>query len=220
MRIIECVKQAFGVKINSNTTKLYGIGVQKGEIEAFANCMGISSMKMPFTYLVILIGVNMKRVDSWNIVVEKFKKRLGNWKTKMISFGGRLTLVKSILGSLSLYFFSLFHALMSVLKNLESCEIKKIWGGGGDVEYRKMAWVKWDVALNKLTLGGLNIGSLKVFNWALVGNWWWRFRVDGDRLWVRIIKSIYGEVSVLERKMKVIGQKWEGEDCEGGSDDR
>ncbi|GKD96227.1 hypothetical protein Tco_1380124, partial [Tanacetum coccineum] len=109
-----------GLKINSNKTKLYGIGVQNWEIEGFANRLGITSGKMPFTYLGIPIGVNMKRVDSWNIVVEKFKKRLGNWKTKMISFVGRLTLVKSVLGSLALYFFSLFRAPMSVLKNLES----------------------------------------------------------------------------------------------------
>ncbi|GJV59832.1 reverse transcriptase domain, reverse transcriptase zinc-binding domain protein [Tanacetum coccineum] len=120
MRIIECVKQASGLKINSNKTKVYGIEVPNGEIKAFANHMGISPGKMPFTYLGIPIGVNMKRVNSWIIVVEKFKKRWGNWKTKMISFGGRLTLVKSVLGSLDLYFFSLFRAPMSVLKNLES----------------------------------------------------------------------------------------------------
>ncbi|GJZ70613.1 putative RNA-directed DNA polymerase [Tanacetum coccineum] len=120
MRIMECVKQASGLKTNSNKTKVYGIGVQNGEIEDFANRMGISPGKMPFMYLGIPIGVNMKIVDSWKIIVEKFKKRLGNGKTKMISFGGRLTLVKSVLGSLALYFFSLFHTPMSVLKNLES----------------------------------------------------------------------------------------------------
>nr|GEX99235.1 putative reverse transcriptase domain-containing protein [Tanacetum cinerariifolium] len=78
MRIMECVKQASGLKINLNKTKIYGIGVQNGEIEDFANRMGISPGKMPFTYLGIPIGVNMKRVDSWKIIVEKFKKRLGN----------------------------------------------------------------------------------------------------------------------------------------------
>ena len=57
---------------------------------------------------------------------------------------------------------------------------------------KKIAWVKWDLALNKEILGGLNIGSLKAANWALLGKWWWRFQVEGDRLWVKIIKSIYG----------------------------
>nr|GEW70920.1 putative RNA-directed DNA polymerase, eukaryota, reverse transcriptase zinc-binding domain protein [Tanacetum cinerariifolium] len=209
MRIMECVKQASGLKINSNKTKVNGIGVQNGEIEDFANRMGISPGKMPFTYLGIQIGINIKRVDSWKIIVEKFKKGLGNWKTKMISFGRRLTLVKSVLGSLALYFFSLFRAPMSVLKNLESMRSNFFWGG--DDENRKMAWVKWDVALNKLALGDLDIGSLKASNWALVGKWWWRFRVEGDRLWVRIIKSIYGEdggFRVEDGNNRLIGGKW------------
>ncbi|GJS00247.1 reverse transcriptase domain, reverse transcriptase zinc-binding domain protein, partial [Tanacetum coccineum] len=159
MRIMECVKQASGLKINSNKTKLYGIEVHNEEVEGLANRIGCLAGKMSFTYHGIPIGVNMKKVDSWKVIMEKFKKRLGKWKTKMISCGGRLTLIKSVLGSLALYFFSLFRAPVSVLKSLES---------------------------------GLNIGSLKAFNWALIGKWWWRFRVEENRLWVRVVKSIYG----------------------------
>ena len=86
---------------------------------------------------------------------------------------------------------SLFSAPMSVLKKLESLRSNFFWEG--HVENRKMIWVKWDVALYKLAFDELNIDSLQASNWALVGKQWWRFRVDRDRLWVRIIKSIYGE---------------------------
>nr|GEX68764.1 hypothetical protein [Tanacetum cinerariifolium] len=70
---------------------------------------------------------------------DKFKSKSADWKAKMISFGGRLTLVKSVLGSLSLYFFSLFRAPVSVLHSLESVwrdflgegglGIQNIWSG-------------------------------------------------------------------------------------------
>ncbi|GKA53823.1 putative RNA-directed DNA polymerase, eukaryota, reverse transcriptase zinc-binding domain protein [Tanacetum coccineum] len=88
IRIMECVKQASCLKINSNKTKLYGIEVHNEEVEGLANLIGCLAGKMPFTYLGIPIGVNMKNVDSWKVIMEKFKKRLGNWKTKMISCGG------------------------------------------------------------------------------------------------------------------------------------
>ncbi|XP_071695016.1 uncharacterized protein [Rutidosis leptorrhynchoides] len=39
---------------------------------------------------------------------------------------------------------------------------------------------------------GLNIGSLKAKNWALLGKLWWRFSTKTDTFWVKIIKSIYG----------------------------
>nr|GEW26315.1 protein kinase-like domain, beta-lactamase/transpeptidase-like protein [Tanacetum cinerariifolium] len=161
MRIMECVKQASGLKINSNKTKVYGIRVQNGEIEDFANLMGISPGKMPFTYLGIPIGVNMKIVDSWKIIVEKFKKRLGNWKTNMISFCGRLTLVKSVLGSLALYFFSLFRAPMSVLKNLEKPDSWRwIHDDDGIFSVKRLREMIDDKILNKTNyLSGVNVAD-------------------------------------------------------------
>ncbi|GJX55919.1 reverse transcriptase domain, reverse transcriptase zinc-binding domain protein [Tanacetum coccineum] len=74
MRIMKCVKQASGLKINSNKTKLYGIGVHNEEVESLANRIGCLAGKMPFTYLGIPIGVNMKKVDSkwwWRFRVEE-----------------------------------------------------------------------------------------------------------------------------------------------------
>ena len=28
---------------------------------------------------------------------------------------------------------------------------------------------------------------------GLLGKWWWRFKVEGNSFWVRVIKSIYGD---------------------------
>ncbi|XP_071713453.1 uncharacterized protein [Rutidosis leptorrhynchoides] len=55
-----------------------------------------------------------------------------------------------------------------------------------------MAWVKWDDILVPYGAGGLNIGSLRAKNLALLSKWWWRFHVGKDAFWVKIIKSIYG----------------------------
>ncbi|GJR02955.1 RNA-directed DNA polymerase, eukaryota, reverse transcriptase zinc-binding domain protein [Tanacetum coccineum] len=108
-----------------------------------------------------------------------------------MSFGGRLTLVKSVLGSLPLYYFSMFHVPLSVIKCLERIR----WGGVG--EGKKLSWVKWDSVIASQGLGGLNIGSLRAKNLALLGKWWWRFRKEGDGLWVRVIKSIHGDCGGL-----------------------
>ncbi|GJW49120.1 reverse transcriptase domain, reverse transcriptase zinc-binding domain protein [Tanacetum coccineum] len=147
MRILECVQQASGLKINNNKSKLYGIGVSNQEVVWMANRMGCLSGRMPFMYLGIPIGLNMKNIDSWNGIVEKFKTKLSHWKARSMSCGGRLTLVKSVLGSLSLYYFSMFRVPVGVLKKLESIRQKIFWGSTDEI--RKVAWVKWDRALNK-----------------------------------------------------------------------
>ncbi|XP_071739984.1 uncharacterized mitochondrial protein AtMg00310-like [Rutidosis leptorrhynchoides] len=107
-----------------------------------------------------------------------------------MSFGGRLTLVGSVLNSLPVYYFSHFRALPCVLNKLESVRRKNFWGGSGDVS--KMSWVRWDDVIRPFEAGGLNLGSLKCKNWALIGKWWWRFNTESTSLWVKVIKSIYG----------------------------
>ena len=44
MRIMECIKQASGLKINTNKTKVYGIGVQMEEVDQLASRMGCSTL--------------------------------------------------------------------------------------------------------------------------------------------------------------------------------
>ena len=76
MRIFECVQNASGLKINHLNTKIYGIGVTNDEIEWLANRIGVSPSFLPFTYLGLPIGVNMKKIVSWNGIVEKVKKKI------------------------------------------------------------------------------------------------------------------------------------------------
>ncbi|XP_071725720.1 uncharacterized protein [Rutidosis leptorrhynchoides] len=63
---------------------------------------------------------------------------------------------------------------------------------GGSDENSKLLWVKWETILSSYEKGGFNIGSLKAKNLALLGKWWWRFRVEENAFWVKVIKSIYG----------------------------
>ncbi|KAJ9564748.1 hypothetical protein OSB04_000714 [Centaurea solstitialis] len=121
------------------------------------------------------------------------ENKLSKWKAKMISFGGRWTLVKSVLGSVSLYYFSLFCAPVSVLNSLEK--------GGGSCEreesFKGCHWVKWSKVLNSFQNGGLNVGSLKDLNQGLLGKWWWRFHEQSDALWVKVIRSLFGREGSL-----------------------
>nr|GEX49506.1 hypothetical protein [Tanacetum cinerariifolium] len=94
--------------------------------------------KLPFMYLGLPIGVNMNKAGSWGIIVEKFKDTLSEWKAKSISFGGRLTLVQSVLGGLSLYYFSLFRAPTSVINTLE--REKKISFGASNLGLLRKWW--------------------------------------------------------------------------------
>lgn len=50
----------------------------------------------------------MNRVVNWKMVIQKFEKRLANWKVNLLFVGGRLTLIKSIINTLGIYYMSMF----------------------------------------------------------------------------------------------------------------
>ncbi|GJU67845.1 RNA-directed DNA polymerase, eukaryota, reverse transcriptase zinc-binding domain protein [Tanacetum coccineum] len=55
-----------------------------------------------------------------------------------------------------------------------------------------MAWVKWPIILNSFDKRGLNIGSLKAFNLALLQKWRWRMFSSANDLWVKVVKAFHG----------------------------
>ncbi|GJZ18300.1 hypothetical protein Tco_0554423, partial [Tanacetum coccineum] len=114
--------------------------------------------------------------------------RCANWgKAMSLSFGGRFTLIKSVLGSLGVYYFSTFKAPNKIINKLEGIRRKFFWGGTTDE--KKIAW---DKATSPISNGGLGIGTLKSRNHAMLSKWWWRFHTENHAFWCKIIRSIHG----------------------------
>ncbi|XP_071726353.1 uncharacterized protein [Rutidosis leptorrhynchoides] len=104
MTTLKCVDNISGLKINFHESQLYGLGVTMDEVTCMASRVNCKVDKFPFTYLGLPVGKNMNREQSWNPVIDKFNTKLANWKARTVSYGGRLTLVKSVLSSLALLF--------------------------------------------------------------------------------------------------------------------
>nr|GEV28290.1 DNA-directed RNA polymerase V subunit 1 [Tanacetum cinerariifolium] len=102
-------------------------------------------------------GSNMSRITSWNDVISKVSLRLSKWKLKLFSIGDRLSLLKSVLTSISLYHMSIFKVLIGVLNHLESIRRNFIYGVDGS--YRKLAWIGWNMDLTSKKNGGLGVSS-------------------------------------------------------------
>ncbi|GJS54145.1 hypothetical protein Tco_0627507 [Tanacetum coccineum] len=99
---------ASGLKINMCKSKILGIHVNNDNISRAAEDLGCQVLKLPFSYLGSMVGGRMHRLHSWDDTVDRVRNRLSKWKMKMLSSGGRLTLVKSVLGSMPIFHMSLF----------------------------------------------------------------------------------------------------------------
>nr|KAJ0187389.1 hypothetical protein LSAT_V11C900461260 [Lactuca sativa] len=201
IRILRCYELASGLNVNMSKSKIYGLGVQSCELELVVCSFNCSIGSFPITYLGLPVGVSMVRETHWKPLIEKFRAKLSRWKASTLSFGGRLTLCKSVLGSLGSYYFSLYKAPSKVLKSLERTRMNFFWGGS--LEASKMAWVAWEKILASKERGGLGIGSLKAQNLALMGKWWWRFRTQQDNIWAMVIQAIHGSEGGVARPKAV-----------------
>jgi len=72
--------------------------------------------------------------------LSKCERKLAKWKQRHLSFGGRVTLIQSVLTSIPIYFFSFFRVPKKVMDKLVSLQRKFLWGGAH--EQNKIAWVK------------------------------------------------------------------------------
>lgn len=89
-------------------------------VEDMANSIGCVPSKVLFTYLGLMVGDNMSRIASWDVVILKVTSKLSNWNAKNLSVGERLTLLKSILDAISIYFMFLFRAPEFLVNHIES----------------------------------------------------------------------------------------------------
>ncbi|GKB66637.1 RNA-directed DNA polymerase, eukaryota, reverse transcriptase zinc-binding domain protein [Tanacetum coccineum] len=188
--LLRCFYLVSGLRINIHKSTVLGIGIVEEEVSYMANIIGCGASKFPLKYLGIPVGCNMSRCSNWNVIIQKFSSKLSAWKARLLSVGGRLSLIRSVLSSLPTYFMSIYLTPVAIRKKLESLRNKFFIGG--DICERKMTWVKWDQCLASKKEGGLGIGSIYGLNIGLLFKWVWRFLCNHSDLWIRVIKCIHG----------------------------
>ena len=190
VRILNLFHDVSGLKINLVKSRIFGIGIPMGDVANVARAINCSYGSLPFSYLGLPVGKSMNKVDAWNDVVGKLSKRLATWKINLLSIGGRLTLVKSVLGSLPLYYLSIFRAPISVISHIEALRRRFFWGFKENE--KKIFWVRWQKILAGKKDDGLGVGSIKAKNMSLLGKWRWRYLNETGALWRKVISKIHG----------------------------
>ncbi|GJZ13706.1 hypothetical protein Tco_0548936 [Tanacetum coccineum] len=146
MHALHCFSLASGLKINVHKSHLLGVGIPNDTVAIVASDLGCSTMTTPFKYLGVMVGENMAKVSAWDDVVRKIKSRLSKWKIKTLSIGGRLTLLKSVLGATPIYWMSLFKVPNSVLASMEA--LRREFFNGAQSNEKKITWVNWPKVLS------------------------------------------------------------------------
>ncbi|GJU88229.1 hypothetical protein Tco_1300652 [Tanacetum coccineum] len=140
-----------------------GIAVENSKVDFAAANIGCMTLKSPLSYLGVKVGGRMKCTNSWEEIINKLLNRLSKWNMKTLSIGGPLTLLKSVLSSMPIYYMSMFKVPKQVLKKMES--IRSYFFRGVDLNDRKISLVKLDhvpVSKEKGDLGSLKLSMVRM----------------------------------------------------------
>ncbi|GJV99906.1 RNA-directed DNA polymerase, eukaryota, reverse transcriptase zinc-binding domain protein [Tanacetum coccineum] len=158
--IFGCLRNAKSfVLVNGSPNREFKIfrGLRQGDpVSPFLFILPMEGLKINVNKCGIL-GVG--KSDEEEVVIQKFRSKLSLWKAHLLSVGGRLSLIKSVLSSLPINYMSIYMMLVTVQKKLES--MRNNFFIGGDMDDRKMTWVRWKKFIKSIygDQGGIIKGS-------------------------------------------------------------
>ena len=149
---------------------------------------GFSPGSFPFLYLGVPIYRGAKRTEMFMFLREKITNKISSWAHRHLSFGGRLTLIKSTLEAVPIHIFQAIEPTVSALKQLDQLMARFFWGSTN--ERKRTYWISWDQICLPTAEGGLGLRKFKEVLRAFTIKLWWRFR-EQNSLWDRYMMAIY-----------------------------
>ncbi|KAH9687878.1 hypothetical protein KPL70_014934 [Citrus sinensis] len=154
---------------------------------------GFQPRQFPFTYLgcpVYVRGVRI-RIRHFDDIIRKIRGRISGWANRLLSFGGKLVLIRHVLSSILLHLFHVLRLPATVTQKLERLFTKFLWS---DMDsQRHIHWCKWPSVCFPVAEGGLRVCSfsslanafeMKTKHPSMV-----QFRYPASPLWRRLYST-------------------------------
>jgi hypothetical protein len=125
--VLNAFEKLLGLKINFHKSELFCFGETRERSGDYVRLFGCKEGEFPFRYLGIPMSPKRLSNMDWRVVEERVQKKLSSWKGKLLSSGGRLVLIKSVLSSLPMFMMSFFRIPKGVLEKLDYYRSRFFW---------------------------------------------------------------------------------------------
>jgi len=121
IKLLLCVfEQLSSLKINFHKSEIFFFGQAKQHELMYSSLFGCKLGSYPFRYVGIPMHFRKLSNNDWKIIEDRIEKRLSGWKGNLLSIGGRLVLINSILSSLPMFMLSFFRSQKESLENFST----------------------------------------------------------------------------------------------------
>lgn len=194
MEGIHTFSSASGLFPNQNKSHCFFGNVPSNVQQSILDITGFRVGSLPIKYLGLpLISTKLKNVDCIPLI-QRICSKIDSWLCRMLSYAGRLQLLKVVLYGVQGYWTSHIFLQKGVLKQLSSYFTKFLWGG--NTTSTKMVKVAWEDCCFPKDEGGLGLKNLHHWNRAAIFYQLWRIlKPNKSSIWV-----IWFHKTVLKRK--------------------
>nr|XP_023900980.1 uncharacterized protein LOC112012837 [Quercus suber] len=153
--------------------------------ESLRDILGFHSTPNLGKYLGFPIKHRGASNQDLNFILERVKQKLARWKANLLSLAGRTVLIQA--STFTAYIMQCMDLPTKLLDNIDRVNCNFLWGSSE--ASKRTHWVGWDKVTKPKEKGGLGIQSVKGRNQALLAKLNWRFRMEKDALWAKVLKS-------------------------------
>lgn len=132
-------------------------------------------------YLGLPLITRKLKISEYAPLMTKLTKCFHSWSVKIISFAGRLQLLKSVIFGIINIWVSAFALPKGCVKNIESLCKRFLWSG--NIDKKGIAKVSWTTVCLPKEEGGLGLRNISVWNQVLCLKFIWILLTSSTSLW-------------------------------------
>lgn len=143
---------------------------------------------LPIKYLGLLLTIRKPRQILFQPMLEELRRRIEGWASGLLTFGGRVTLVKAILSAIPLYYMQALRMSKGIIRHIDRMRRSFLWKG--TVVCKSInCLVNWERTCALKANGGLGVLELSHQNEALLVKWSIRHRPEAQ--WAQTLRHMY-----------------------------
>jgi hypothetical protein len=157
-----------GITINYHKSDLTPIILDEEEIQECAKIFCSKVGNFPCVYLGVPLHYEKLRREDIQPVVDKIMKRISGWKSRLLSYGARLVLLKACLASIPIYLMSIIMFPKWAIKAINTQMANFFWNDQEDCHKHHLS--NFQSLCQKKDRGGLGVLDLRNINLCLLAS--------------------------------------------------